>query len=65
MSLSVAETSDIAAAVLDRRVSHSMLAAGRRAFLANRSELSDLYEFFEMDLNSFLASIYLAMSRAA
>jgi hypothetical protein len=42
-----------------------MLMAGKRAFLANRALLDDLYEFFDCDLNHVLTEIFREMARAS
>jgi hypothetical protein len=49
---------------LNIAISPIMLAAGRRAFLRERWNLDDLYDFFEADLDDFLKKIYRAMSAA-
>jgi hypothetical protein len=46
-------------------VTPSMLMAGKRAFLANRALLDDLYEFFDCDLNHVLTEIFREMARAS
>lgn len=45
-------------------VSPEMLAAGRRAFLKQRGKLSDLYDFYECDLDTALKCIFREMTRA-
>lgn len=45
-------------------VTPEMIAAGRRAFLAQRKTLDDLYDFFDSDLDLFLRAIFRAMSAA-
>ncbi len=46
-------------------VSPAMLRAGRKAFALNRANLSDLWEFFPDDRDSFITEIYAAMAAAA
>lgn len=44
--------------------SQHVLAAGRTAFKKHRDNLSDLYDFFDCDLDEFLIEIFTAMTEA-
>ncbi len=46
-------------------VSPAMLRAGRKAFATHRANLSDLWDCFDEDRDSFITEIYRAMSAAA
>jgi hypothetical protein len=46
-------------------VSPVMIQAGRSAFLQERANLDDLWDYFPTDLDQFLARIFVAMAGAA
>ena len=46
-------------------VTPEMLAAGRAAFTRKRAMLSDLYQYFDVDRDAFITSIYRSMARLA
>jgi hypothetical protein len=51
-------------ATTEAPVTKRMLVAGRRAFIENRANLSDLYDFYECDLTATLKAIYRSMAGA-